>query len=57
MKTRIALVVCPQWSIETPSFALGSLKSHINKPNIEIKQFDLNISSYNYISSTEHPRS
>jgi radical SAM superfamily enzyme YgiQ (UPF0313 family) len=54
MKTKIALVICPQWSIETPSFAIGSLKSHINKSNIEIKQFDLNVSSYDYISSTEH---
>ena len=54
MKTKIALVICPQWSIETPSYALGNLKSHINSPNVEVKQFDLNMGSYHYIKSTEH---
>lgn len=54
MKTTIALVICPQWSIETPSYALGNLKSHINSPDVEVKQFDLNMGSYHYIKSTEH---
>ena len=52
MKTKIALVICPQWSIETPSYALGNLKSHINSPDVEVKQFDLNMGSYHYIKST-----
>ena len=53
-KIKLALVICPQWSIQTPSFALGSLKSHIDIPNVEVKQFDLNIGSYEFIRNTEH---
>ena len=49
---KIALVICPQWSDMTPSFALGSLKSNIDNPNVEVKQFDLNVgSSLFYIKS------
>ena len=49
---KIALVICPQWSDMTPSFALGSLKSNIDNPNVEVKQFDLNVgSSLHYIKN------
>ena len=40
---KLALVICPQWSDITPSFALGSLMSHIDNPNVKVKQFDLNL--------------
>ena len=40
---KIALCICPQWSVLTPSFAIGSLKSHIKNKNVEVEQFDLNI--------------
>ena len=40
---RIALCICPQWSVQTPSFAIGSLKSHIKNKDVEVEQFDLNI--------------
>ena len=48
MKTKIALVICPQWSVETPSFAIGSLKSHIKNKDVEVEQVDLNILSSLY---------
>ncbi len=48
---KLALVICPQWSDITPSFALGSLMSHIDNPNVKVKQFDLNIGSSLYILS------
>ena len=35
---KIALCICPQWSNGTPSYALGSLKSHIDNPNVQVKQ-------------------
>ena len=40
---KLALCICPQWSVETPSFAIGSLKSHINNKDVEVEQVDLNI--------------
>ena len=40
---KLALCICPQWSVETPSFAIGSLKSHIKHKDVEVEQFDLNI--------------
>ena len=40
---RLALCICPQWSVLTPSFAIGSLKSHIKNKDVEVEQFDLNI--------------
>jgi len=45
---KLALCICPQWSDFTPSFALGSLKSHIDNPNVQVKQFDLNIGTSLY---------
>ena len=33
---RIALCICPQWSVQTPSFAIGSLKSHIKNKDVEL---------------------
>ena len=40
---KLALCICPQWSVQTPSFAIGSLKSHIKNKDVEVEQFDLNI--------------
>ena len=45
---RIALCICPQWSVQTPSFAIGSLKSHINNKDVVVEQIDLNILSSIY---------
>ena len=44
---KLALVICPQWSDITPSFALGSLMSHIDNPNVKVKQFDLKTDYFN----------
>ena len=45
---RLALCICPQWSVQTPSFAIGSLKSHINNKDVVVDQIDLNILSSIY---------
>ena len=50
---KLALVICPQWSIETPSFAIGSLKSHIKNKNTIVKQFDLNVESSLYVKEID----
>ena len=42
---KLALCICPQWSVQTPSFAIGSLKSHINNKDVVVEQIDLNILS------------
>jgi hypothetical protein len=42
---KLALCICPQWSVETPSFAIGSLKSHSKHKDVEVEQVDLNILS------------
>ena len=51
---KLALCICPQWSIESPSYALGVLKSEINNPNVEIKQFDINIDSSVYMKDIDY---
>ena len=51
---RIALCICPQWSIESPSYALGVLKSEINNPNVEVKQFDINMDSSIYMRDVDY---
>ena len=43
---KLALCICPQWSVETPSFAIGSLKSHIKHKDVEVEQVDLNITIF-----------
>ena len=51
---KIALCICPQWSIESPSYALGVLKSEINNPNVEVKQFDINMDSSIYMRDVDY---
>ena len=45
---KLALCICPQWSVQTPSFAIGSLKSHIKHKDVEVEQVDLNVLSSLY---------
>lgn len=40
---RIALCLCPQWSLTTPSFALGSLSKVLESQGHETEQIDLNL--------------
>ena len=51
---KIALCICPQWSIESPSYALGVLKSEINNPKVEVKQFDINMDSSIYMRDVDY---
>lgn len=39
---KIALYICPQWSIATPSFALGSLNESLTGAGFNSTQYDIN---------------
>ena len=42
---KIALCICPQWSISTPSFALGSLNTALKEAGFNPTQYDINMMS------------
>jgi len=46
---KIALCICPQWSISTPSFALGSLNTALTEAGFNPIQYDINIMSSMYL--------
>ena len=46
---KIALCICPQWSIATPSFALGSLNTALTEAGFNPTQYDINIMSSMYL--------
>ena len=43
---KIALVLCPSWTIESPSYTLGILSANLRKHGHNIKCFDFNIDMY-----------
>ena len=52
---KIALTICPQWSIATPSFALGSLYTALNNAGFtSTNQIDINMMSSLFLEK-EHP--
>ena len=48
---KIALCLCPQWSLITPSFALGSLSAALEQDGHETEQIDLNLLSAYYLGN------
>ena len=48
---KIALCLCPQWSLITPSFALGSLSAALEHDGHETEQIDLNLLSAYYLGN------
>ena len=46
---KIALCICPQWSISTPSFALGSLNTALTEAGFNPTQYDINMMSSLYL--------
>jgi len=48
---KIALCLCPQWSLITPSFALGSLSAALEQYGHETEQIDLNLLSAYYLGN------
>jgi radical SAM superfamily enzyme YgiQ (UPF0313 family) len=46
---KIALCICPQWSISTPSFALGSLNTALTEAGYNSTQYDINMMSSLYL--------
>ena len=48
---KIALCICPQWSIETPSFALGSLNTALTEAGFNSTQYDINMMSSLYLKN------
>ena len=43
---KIALVLCPSWTIESPSYTLGVLSSNLRRNGHRVKCFDFNIDIY-----------
>ncbi|MDD4909404.1 MAG: radical SAM protein [Candidatus Omnitrophica bacterium] len=43
---KVALVLCPAWSIDMPHLALGLLSSNLRKEGREVAVFDLNVKLY-----------
>lgn len=43
---KIALVLCPLWTVESPSYTLGILSANLRKHGHHVKCFDLNIDIY-----------
>ena len=48
---KIALCICPQWSIATPSFALGSLNTALTEAGFNSTQYDINMMSSLYLKN------
>ena len=48
---KIALCICPQWSISTPSFALGSLNTALKEAGFNPTQYDINMMSSLYLKN------
>ena len=48
---KIALCICPQWSISTPSFALGSLNTALTEAGFNSTQYDINMMSSLYLKN------
>ena len=40
---KIAMCLCPQWSLVSPPFALGNLTRALRENGFEVKQYDINI--------------
>ena len=50
---KIALCICPQWSISTPSFALGSLNTALKEAGFNPTQYDINMMSSLYLKNNQ----
>ena len=51
---KIALCICPQWSIATPSFALGSLNTALTESGFNPTQYDINMMSSLYLKDNNN---
>ena len=51
---KIALCLCPQWSLTTPSFALGSLSQVLESQGHSVEQIDLNLLTAIYVGDERH---
>ena len=45
MPTKVAVVMCPAWSLETPPLSLGLLAGALKSKGREVKQFHINLLS------------
>jgi len=48
---RIALVVCPSWSVNFPPYNISLLKSILKQNGHEVKNFDFNIEAYHFLKN------
>ena len=49
MSTKIALCMCPAWSLETPPLSLGLLAGALKTKGRDVKQFHINLLSAMYV--------
>ena len=45
MKAKVAVVMCPAWSLETPPLSLGLLAGALKTKGRDVKQFHINLLS------------
>ena len=45
MKAKVAVVMCPAWSLETPPLSLGLLAGALKTKGRKVKQFHVNLLS------------
>jgi hypothetical protein len=50
---RIALVLCPSWAVESPSYTLALLSANLKSHGHEVKCFDLNAEMFRHCSAKE----
>ena len=49
MKAKVAVVMCPAWSLETPPLSLGLLAGALKSKGRDVKQFHINLLSADYV--------
>ena len=49
MQSKIAVCMCPAWSLETPPLSLGLLAGSLKSKGKEVKQFHVNLTSAMYV--------
>ncbi|MBC8421806.1 MAG: B12-binding domain-containing radical SAM protein [Pelagibacteraceae bacterium] len=54
MKAKIALVMCPAWSLETPPLSLGLLAGALKTHNRAAKQFHINLGAAQHVDYDTH---
>jgi hypothetical protein len=54
MPTKVAVVMCPAWSLETPPLSLGLLAGALKSRDRDVKQFHINLTSAMHVDYDTH---